>query len=91
MLRNDDSRLAYEVERKLGQLPGVNLFNLKVSVENGRAQLSGIVASPEEKRAALEAASSVEGVGSVDDAIAVETPRTGGAGEADGSGPVGPG
>ncbi|HTE20657.1 MAG TPA: BON domain-containing protein [Armatimonadota bacterium] len=91
MLRNDDTRLAHELERKLGQMPGVNLFNLKVGVQNGRALLSGIVASPEEKQAALSAAAGIEGVTSVDDAIAVETPRTGGAGESDGQGPVGPG
>ena len=72
MLRNDDRRLAHEVERKLGDLPSVNLWNLKVAVENGRVRLLGVASSDAEKQAALDAAAGVDGVVGVDDAIAVE-------------------
>jgi len=72
----EDQRLAYEVERALGMLPGVNLRNVRARVTDGRAVITGIVVTETEKQAILRAAERVPGISGVEEAIAVEDPGT---------------
>lgn len=71
-----DERLAYQIQHELGRLTEVRLDNLRVSVDRGRARITGIVPTEEEKEAALEAAAGIPGVLAVDDAIAVDLNAT---------------
>jgi osmotically-inducible protein OsmY len=75
MAHIDDQRLAYEVERAIGLLPGVNLNDLRVTVDRGRARIQGVVRTLADKQAAIEAAYGLQGIVAVDEAIAVETPH----------------
>ncbi len=70
-----DTRLAYEVERAISHLPGVNIHDLRVEVQDGRARLIGVVEEYSQKQAALDAAMAVDGILGTLDSIAVETPR----------------
>jgi osmotically-inducible protein OsmY len=74
MPTSNDQRLAYEVERAIGLLPEVNIQDLRVSVVEGRARISGVVRRLREKHAAIDAAFRVQGIEAVDEAVAVETP-----------------
>jgi osmotically-inducible protein OsmY len=73
MLQNDDNRLGYEVERAIGLLPELDLRDLRVSVDRGRARIQGVVGSAAHRQAAIDAAAGIEGIVYVDDAIAVES------------------
>jgi osmotically-inducible protein OsmY len=72
MLVQDDQRLAYEVERVIGQMPGLNINEFRVTVDRGRARLVGVVEKESDKQRVIQAAQSVDGIVSVDEAIAVE-------------------
>lgn len=76
ILEPQDERLAYLIQHELGQLTETRLDNLRVSVDRGRARITGVVPTPEEKDAILEAAAGVPGVLEVDDAIAVDLNAT---------------
>lgn len=72
-MQQEDQRIAYEIERMLGQLPGIQIRDLQVSVTDGQARIQGVVPTLDDKQAALEAAVHVSGVVGVIEAIAVET------------------
>ena len=73
MEQRDDQTLTYELERVLGQLPQVNLRDVRVSVDRGRARIQGIVSTLAEKQMIMEAAATMGGLVAVDDGIAIET------------------
>lgn len=75
-MESQDERLAYLIQHELGQRIDTRLDNLRVSVVNGVARITGVVPSADEKDAILEAAGSVPGVLDVDDAIAVDLNAT---------------
>ncbi|QRY82343.1 BON domain-containing protein [Pseudomonas sp. PDNC002] len=52
-------------------------YSIKVDVENGRAQLTGAVASEEQKVLAGQIAGSVEGIGAVDNQLGVDAALAG--------------
>jgi osmotically-inducible protein OsmY len=68
----DDRQLAYQVERELGQLPDVDLRDVRVSVVNGIARVEGVVDSQREIEAIRRAVVGIPGITAIDDAIAVE-------------------
>lgn len=72
-MEQNDQRLTYEIERAIGQIPGVYLGNLRVSVKDGYARIQGVVPTLEHKTLATEAAMQIPGVFGVDEGIAVET------------------
>lgn len=75
MAEREGQELAYRVERAIGLLPEVNLNDLRVIVHHGHVRLEGVVPTYAAKHAAIQAARQVEGVLSVEDALAVETPH----------------
>jgi osmotically-inducible protein OsmY len=85
MLNNDDERLAYEVERAFNLLPEVNSFELRVSVDRGRARIQGVVDREAEREAALAAARAIPGIVAVDDSVTVETAASSGNSKAAGN------
>ncbi|MFN3653151.1 MAG: BON domain-containing protein [Armatimonadota bacterium] len=70
-----DGHLVFQVERAIGQLPGVNLNDLRVTADKGVVTIRGAVRTLADKMAALEAASQIPGVRSVIEAVAVEIPH----------------
>jgi osmotically-inducible protein OsmY len=73
VIYSDDEKLRYEVERAIGQEPGLRLLDFNISVDRGRVSLRGVVGRLSEKELALAAARGVCGITGVDDGIAVET------------------
>jgi osmotically-inducible protein OsmY len=69
----EDERLRYEIEHQIGMLPGVQLAEMRVTVNQGIARIQGVVSTEAIHRSAMEAAATVSGVRGVDDALAVET------------------
>ncbi|MBI3911404.1 MAG: BON domain-containing protein [Armatimonadetes bacterium] len=69
-----DDLLAGELERALGNLPEVDLLDLRIRVAGGIAHLDGVVRTLAAKEAAERAARSVSGIVAVDNRLAVEEP-----------------
>lgn len=74
-MEQDDQRLTYEIERAIGQIPGLYLGDLRVSVKDGYARIQGVVPTLEHKTLATEAAMQIPGVFGVEEGMAVETTR----------------
>jgi osmotically-inducible protein OsmY len=77
MVRTSDEQVAREIEHALGQLPNVDLRNVRVRVDKGQTQVQGVVGSAEEKQAIMRAIAEIGGVESVNAGIAVETAEPG--------------
>jgi osmotically-inducible protein OsmY len=73
MPESQDERARYEVERRIGMIPGVRLADLQITVANGAARIQGVVPTLAARQAALEAAREAPGVYSVQAAVSVET------------------
>lgn len=71
----DDSAITARVKSELLAAPEVSALNVDVTTYDGQVQLSGFVASPEERQRAEEIAENVEGVKSVANDLIVKAPQ----------------
>jgi osmotically-inducible protein OsmY len=75
MKRETDATIASQIREAIAKAPEVDLFNLRVDVQDGVALLWGVVRDLRAKTAAGEAASRILGVRRVENNISVEMGR----------------
>ena len=77
MARKDDDRLQLRLANKLSNIGIRSPCRVNVETHNGSVTLQGMVQYDYQKRAAIQAARSMDGVQSVTDRVKVEAPVRG--------------